>query len=383
MSVATVTKRLSGADRPAGAILVGGLAVVAAYNAWKWREDRALALRLRAARQRPAETIPAGPRVSILVAAWNEADIIERHIASILALRYPNWEYVLCAGGTDDTYERAKRYERPDVVVLRQEPGIGKQAALRQCLERATGEIVFLTDADCLLDDECFERTLRPILCEQERATTGTSEPLPWQSDNAFVVYQWAMQVRDDGRLGRYGAGLLGRNCAVKHTVLLASCALGAQVRTGTDYHLARRLLRCGHRIRNVPESVVASEFPDSFGAYLRQQARWLGNLLIHGLATGDRPHVVHVLVTGAVGLAGLFLPVAALWGQARAMILWVWLATHGLLVRLRCVAVAREMGIPVGPLIIALLPPFLLTDWTAWAYAITRVIFPAIRWRW
>ena len=85
---------------------------------------------------------PAVPKVSVLVAAWNEADNIDQLVESFNALSYPNRELVLCAGGADDTYGRAGRWSGPRVKVDEQRPGEGKQAALRRTLPKADGEIV-------------------------------------------------------------------------------------------------------------------------------------------------------------------------------------------------------------------------------------------------
>ena len=95
-------------DIRAGWLCLGGLGLVALWNWRAWRRDRALAEQLHAEEPKPVE-LRATPRVSVLVAAWNEADMIEGHIKSFLALRYPNKELILCAGGNDGTYEIARR----------------------------------------------------------------------------------------------------------------------------------------------------------------------------------------------------------------------------------------------------------------------------------
>ena len=56
---------------------------------WRlWQKDKALLARVKSTPPLPAlETWPRLPRVSVLVAAWNEADNIERHIQSFMDLR--------------------------------------------------------------------------------------------------------------------------------------------------------------------------------------------------------------------------------------------------------------------------------------------------------
>ncbi|KPV50504.1 hypothetical protein SE17_26565, partial [Kouleothrix aurantiaca] len=81
-------------NRHAGKILLAGLALVAAHNWRQWQNDRALAERLRA-EQLALPQLAHTPRVSALVAAWNEAEHIAAHIESFLALDYPNSELIL------------------------------------------------------------------------------------------------------------------------------------------------------------------------------------------------------------------------------------------------------------------------------------------------
>jgi cellulose synthase/poly-beta-1,6-N-acetylglucosamine synthase-like glycosyltransferase len=222
--------------RHTGAVLLGWAAVAVGS-----RQDHHLARLHRAACAEPSPALVATPRVSILVAAWNEQDLIMRHIESVLALRYPHVEYVLCAGGTDRTYELAKRHEPSGIVVLSQRPGEGKQAALRRCLGRTTGEIVFLTDADCLLDDSSFERTIAPLINEGEAAATGLCRPLRHVAEAPpLVALQHCREIYGTLRAGRYSPGFLGRNCAIRRDVLTETGGLAAEAMTGTDYRLAR-----------------------------------------------------------------------------------------------------------------------------------------------
>ncbi|HUW13260.1 MAG TPA: glycosyltransferase, partial [Anaerolineae bacterium] len=123
--------------------------------------------------------------------AWNEAANIGPCIESVLGLRYPHVELVVCAGGDDGTLSSARRYANSAVMVLEQYPGEGKQRALQRCFEQCSGDIIFLTDADCLLDDDSFERVVAPVASGTEEVATGSWRPLDTQLRNPFVLYQW------------------------------------------------------------------------------------------------------------------------------------------------------------------------------------------------
>ena len=297
-------------DRVALPLAGLGLAAVAAFNWRLWRRDRAF-LDARPAPEPllPPVDWPALPPISVLVAAWNEAARIDGHIESFRALRYPRKELVLCAGGDDGTYERACRHGGPAVIVLRQEPGEGKQRALARAFAETRGEIIFLTDADCLLTDEAFERTLRPVAIGEEQAATGGSRPLDGQLADSFVFAQAAAQLYPALHGPEYAPGILGCNCAVRRSLLVRTAALEVPAPTGTDYVLARTLLAAGARIRYVPDSQMPTEFPRDPGIYIDQQRRWVKNLALRGYRHKDWYHVRAAGVSMFVGLAMIVLP--------------------------------------------------------------------------
>lgn len=92
----------------------------------------------------PAQIALSGVRVSVVVPAMNEA----ANLPYVLP-RIPSWVHeVLLVDGrsTDGTVEVARQLW-PDIVVVQQE-GRGKGAALRSGFQAATGDIIVMLDAD-------------------------------------------------------------------------------------------------------------------------------------------------------------------------------------------------------------------------------------------
>jgi cellulose synthase/poly-beta-1,6-N-acetylglucosamine synthase-like glycosyltransferase len=286
-------------------MLTAGLALVGAVNLIRWQKDKAAAERLAAAEAEPIPGFEQTPKVSFLVPAWNEAEYIQASLASILALRYPNKELVVCAGGNDGSYTIAKQFSGPGVIILEQVPGEGKQGALRRCFEHSTGEIIFQTDADCLVDDITVERTLAPILTEGENVTTGYWQPFDEDKDKPLVAFQWASHLRYQGGMGKYVENLDGRNSAINRETLAQAGAYQNEAAIGTDYVLSRNLSACGYSIRSVLNSRVQTEYPVDIKTYLKQGSRWFRNRLVQGI---HYKHWLDVLVSIWAGLSALFI---------------------------------------------------------------------------
>jgi cellulose synthase/poly-beta-1,6-N-acetylglucosamine synthase-like glycosyltransferase len=381
VSIRRLQRRVN--DRAVSLLLLG-LAGVALHTWRLARRDRATLER----RATPApipdwESWPSRPTVSVLVAAWNEA-AIDDHIRSFCSLRYPLKQLVLCAGGDDGTYARARRWAGPQVVVLEQMGGEGKQQALRRCLPHATGAVIVLTDADCLFSEAAFCRLLAPLAAGTARVVTGTSEPHAAQRRCALVQYQWFTDLAWSARLPDTVDGVLGRNCALLRPVLEEIGGFDAPVRTGTDYFMSRQLVRAGHEIRAVPDSRIATSYPDSSHSYLRMWRRWNKNLLIHGPSFGAWRDVRGVASAYLVYSTSLLLAMLApLLGPAAAVppLLVLGLAS-GSRAR-RIVAGARLAGgnPPWG--LLARVPFYAVLDMLAVLLASHDAIRPGMRARW
>jgi len=327
---------------------------------------------------------PELPLVSVLVAAWNEAEMIEQHIESFLLLDYPHKELILCAGGEDGTYEVARRHAGEGVVILEQRPGEGKQGALRRCHSQARGEIIYLTDADCILAETSFHRTLGPILEGREYVVTGDHRPLDRQLTNPLAVYQWYVNRYVAARTPDHVGGLKGANCAVRRDALERAGAFRDDVLIGTDYHLARTLLDAGYRIRYDRDSEVQTEYPDNIVDYRREHSRWTRNIIGHSLRFRELRAMLAGLLTVCVGSLMLLLPLSFVVIRGVGLVAWGLLYAHTYLSRMRYATFGkRRTGVKStspGPLGLA---AYTWLDFFTWASAGIDLLAPRRRRRW
>jgi cellulose synthase/poly-beta-1,6-N-acetylglucosamine synthase-like glycosyltransferase len=226
--------------------------------------------------------------VSILVPAWCEEKNLPSCMASLLNLRYPNKEIVVCAGGGDGSYKIAKSFSSPNVVVLAQIPDEGKQRALQRCFELSKGKVIFLTDADCIMEDQVFERTLYPILMQGKDVTTGTWRPWDRILRNPLVQYQWSHHLYREAWLPDYPSTLDGRNSAIQRAAIEKAEPFRADAPTGTDYVQSKKLTFNGYKICLVRSSRVLTEYPETVQDYWRQLSRWTRTSLLLGKHWGD-----------------------------------------------------------------------------------------------
>lgn len=117
----------------------------------------------RARRVAPALTLPS---MSVIVAAFNEARVIARKIASTLEQPYPRDRLeviVVSDGSTDGTDRIVASYGDPRVTLVRQEPRAGKSAALNRGVAAARGDVLVFTDANALFAPGALARLAAPF----------------------------------------------------------------------------------------------------------------------------------------------------------------------------------------------------------------------------
>jgi len=107
------------------------------------------------------------PRLSVIIAARNEADTVENALESVLAQKYPNLEIILVndrsTDGTDEIL--AKLAEKDSRVLIHHveelPPGwLGKVHAMHLGFLKSTGEWLLFTDADVHFEKGCIDRII-------------------------------------------------------------------------------------------------------------------------------------------------------------------------------------------------------------------------------
>jgi len=231
---------------------------------------------------RPIEKKPITPSVSLLVAAFNEGDVIEAKIRNALALDYPadRLEIVVASdGSTDGTLELAGKLADGDRVrVVAYPSNRGKLIVLNDTVPTLKGDVVALSDASSMLEAS----SLRHLMSNFADPTVGA------------VSGVYRVQARDEAELGRQEDFYWKYETFVKLQEARLGSILGAHgslyafrrslypfPEPGTindDYVIPVRILQKGYRIAYEPRA-VAYEPAHEMGGFSRRVRIMAGNL--------------------------------------------------------------------------------------------------------
>jgi cellulose synthase/poly-beta-1,6-N-acetylglucosamine synthase-like glycosyltransferase len=265
-------------------LLISGAVVV-----WVYAGYPSLLLLLARTRPRPRERNPTHQRVTVLVAAHNEEDVIAAKVENLLSSRYPVplIEIVVASdGSTDRTVEAARRAGAQRVLDL---PRVGKITALNAGVEAASGEVLVFTDADSVFRpdtlDELMANFADPTVggvsanevsrIEAEASGVARGEGMYWRYE------QWIKRYED--KVGS-AVSASGRLYAVRRSLFRPST-----VTAGTDdFVISTQVVKAGRRLAFDERTIVLVDAPIDATPELRRKVRVMNRGLRAAFSLGD-----------------------------------------------------------------------------------------------
>jgi biofilm PGA synthesis N-glycosyltransferase PgaC len=256
--------------------------------------------------------LPDAPGVTVLVAAYNEADEIEQTLDALTAQDYPG-EYaviVIDDGSTDTTRDIVRAYARrdPRVSLLCADHG-GKSAALNHGLAAARSRLIATVDADTLLVSSALRRAVTRLQIDGMVACAGSVLARNGRQNLLARMQEWDYQL---------GITAVKRQQALLGGTLVAQGAFSVyradEVRAvggwpdmiGEDIVVTWALLERGGVVGFEPTAIAFTTVPSDLRRFAIQRQRWARGM-IEGLRThgGEllrrRAYWVHGVVADAI----------------------------------------------------------------------------------
>ena len=124
----------------------------------------ALMLLLSIILKRPVRRDDITPRVSIIIAAYNEERDIAAKLKNTLALDYPRerMEIIVASDcSTDRTDEIVRSFSAQGVILYRQPERFGKTVAQNRAVKASSGEILVFSDATTMYEPDAIRKIVR------------------------------------------------------------------------------------------------------------------------------------------------------------------------------------------------------------------------------
>lgn len=226
------------------------------------------------------------PFVALIIAAHNEADVIEAKLENALALDYPRerLRIVVASDASDDgTDELVERYASQGVELVRAERG-GKVNA-QDTAVRAIGDwadVLAFSDANCSWEPGALRRLLRPFADDRVAYVCGRLALRQADGTNREGAY-WRFEVALRGWEAKMHS-VTGGNGSI-YAVRRETYAF-VDPRFGHDLSFPYLMVKHGWIATYAPDAVASEKPTTDLGDEFRRKVRMFGHcwlLVFHG----------------------------------------------------------------------------------------------------
>ncbi len=220
------------------------------------------------------------PFVSVIVPAYNEAQVIESTIRSLLTSDYPNFEIIIVDDGSSDRTSDVARekFAGHPLVQLLHVPNAGKPAALNFGLRHAKGDVIVALDADTQFSPETIRALARRFVDPQTGAVAGNAKV----GNRVNLVTRWqALEYITSQNMDRRAFASLNCITVVPGAVgawrreLIEQCGGFSDETLAEDQDLTLLIRKLGYKIGYEEAAPAWTEAPDRLRTLARQRFRW------------------------------------------------------------------------------------------------------------
>jgi cellulose synthase/poly-beta-1,6-N-acetylglucosamine synthase-like glycosyltransferase len=222
------------------------------------------------------------PYVSIIVPTYNEEASIEARISNLYDLEYPSQNYeivIVDSGSTDGTVRIVQRLlelnkdaDRPQISLVREAERRGKGAAINLGKSHAKGDIVLVTDANCVFNQDALKEIAphfkdpgvgavggRYIVQNPDRALT-LSTKFYRDLEHVLRTGEAALcsAVLFDGEMNAWRKGLVDIDPTMPTE----------------DFEMCIKMRKKGYKIDYEPEAVVYEAAPTTWQEQVKQRKK-------------------------------------------------------------------------------------------------------------
>ncbi len=247
-------------------------------------------------------------KVSVIIAAKNEEEVIERTISEAEKLKYKDFEIIVVDdGSTDSTGKRLEylklKYENLRVLhVPVKAKTHGKAAALNRAFSIVKGDIILIIDADVILKKDFLQEATRPFDDSSVGAVqtgirafnAGNVVSFIGDADSTFtnILMEYFLNPRS------FGSGFLMRRSVVEKVYPLEENTISE------DTQISLMIRSLGMKIVYYPTVTIFQSVPMKLTTLFKQRKRWFFGALVEMLKNDKKLFFSSVLGTFFVDAA-------------------------------------------------------------------------------
>lgn len=265
--------------------------------------------------------------MTMVIAAYNEADIIEEKLKNTLSLKFPDDMIniiVVCDGSSDDTADRARKF--PDTLVLYRQERKGKMAAVDRAMAFVRTPVTVFSDANTIINEDALLKMAEHYQDDSIGIVSGEKKVLGQKGADA---------AEGEGLYWKYESSLKKLDAKLHTVVGVAGELFSIRTHLFTtlpsdaildDFIISTNVIKMGYRVAYEPEAIAkewgSASLKDEWNRKTRISAggiqavgrtAFLGNIfkfkwasfvyLIHRISRWTAAPVAYILLLVSSGL--------------------------------------------------------------------------------
>jgi cellulose synthase/poly-beta-1,6-N-acetylglucosamine synthase-like glycosyltransferase len=216
------------------------------------------------------------PSLTMLIPAYNEADVIRKKLDNAVSLDYPKDKLeilVVDDGSTDGTAGIVREFEDRGVKLIQQTQRGGKISGVNRGMAEAAGDIVVLSDASPIYKQDSLQTLVRGFADSKVGVIVGT---LAVWDTVAGVAKQAGLYWRYEAALRRWES-TTGSTVAVHGNMFAVRRDLYRPLPSTTindEFSIAMEVMRQGYRVVYEPDAISYDDASASMGDEFKRRVR-------------------------------------------------------------------------------------------------------------
>ena len=202
--------------------------------------------------------------VSVIIPVFNSEKTLRNCLESVLNQTYKNYELIIVNNNSSGRSKKIiQEFEKNKKIKYFFEKKISRGAARNTGEKRAKGEIILMTDADCIVPKNWLENMIKPIMTEKYDAVQGSQEN--------FQNNYWSKQtqIRSKAKNEFVTEEVIGRvdtkNFAIKTSALKQLGFTSRKYVSGNDTDLSIKVQKNNLKLKFLNNIKVKHHHPTSF----------------------------------------------------------------------------------------------------------------------
>ncbi|MBD3211520.1 MAG: glycosyltransferase [Candidatus Lokiarchaeota archaeon] len=270
------------------------------------------------------EDLDKTPFVNFIIPAWKESETLIRTLKNLKELNYPKYKVIVNAGGNQKTIDIAKSFEQSNKFkILIQESGKGKIRAINDCLKVIDKGIIYLLDADVLINENLLLNMIFPITNNGESVVVSPLKPYKDFREKDIVKYTFIIrQTNISKEISNY-TNKIGPNTVIDYKAIKMIKQFTEGQYSDDNLVIAGDLIRNNFKILHIREYEGEIYLPPNIKELFNQNLRWIGNSYFRSKNKGNYRFLAKYYTFFFVSLFFLLLPLIMI---LEFKLFWIWL---------------------------------------------------------